>query len=44
MITIPVERIGQRVTIVARDPRGLRFAGEETVISEIHVFGHKLKR
>jgi len=42
-ITIPVNRTGQDVTIEARDLHGVRFAGEEAVISEIHVFGRKLK-
>ena len=43
MITIPVNRAGQRVTIESHDPHGVRFAGEEAVISEIRVFGRELR-
>src|SRR5215472_16053853 len=41
-ITIPVNRAGQRITIEARDPLGVRLGGEEAVISDIHVFGREL--
>lgn len=42
-IHVPVNRRGQVITIEARDPRGIRFAGEEAIISDIHVFGVGLK-
>jgi len=42
-LDVPVKRRGQSITIEARDPRGIRFAGEEAVISDIHVFGVGLK-
>jgi hypothetical protein len=35
----PVRRTGRLITIEARDPGGLRFAGEEAVISDVKVFG-----
>jgi hypothetical protein len=38
-LDVPVNRRGQSITIESRDPRGIRFAGEEAVISDIHVFG-----
>jgi hypothetical protein len=38
-LNVAVNRRGQLITIEARDPRGIRFAGEEAVISDIHVFG-----
>jgi hypothetical protein len=42
-ITVRVERAGQLITIASRDPRRIRFAGEEAVISDIHVFGRAPK-
>ena len=42
-LNVAVNRRGQSITIEARDPRGIRFAGEEAVISDIHVFGPGLK-
>ena len=42
-LNVAVNRRGQLITIEARDPRGIRFAGEEAIISDIHVFGVGLK-
>jgi hypothetical protein len=42
-LNVAVKRRGQLITIEARDPRGIRFAGEEAIISDIHVFGPGLK-
>jgi hypothetical protein len=40
-ISIPVMRPGRHITIESRDPHGSRRAGEEAVISEVHVFGRE---
>ncbi len=42
-LNVAVNRRGQLITIEARDPRAIRFAGEEAIISDIHVFGVGLK-
>jgi hypothetical protein len=42
-LDVAVNRRGQLITIEARDPRGIRFAGEEAIISDICVFGVGLK-
>jgi len=43
ILNVPVNRRGQSITIESRDPRGLRFAGEEAVISDVRIFGVGLK-